>query len=101
MAAPLRLVFARILPHNLSVADRSVLSTRLLNRNNLFGIRTAYRNVHKRRPSDLYRVGLSVGAGMCVVGGVSAFLYFSRSTPVLAAKSDTQNQCTKPTRMVC
>jgi len=41
-----------------------------------------------------------VGAGVFVVGGVSVFSYFSRNTPVSAAKSDTLDLHAKPTRMV-
>ena len=96
----MRSVAVAIFSHNLSTANRSVLSTRLLRRNNLFGIRTAHRNVHTRRVSDLYRVGMYVGAGVFVVGGVSVFSYFSRNTPVSAAKSDTLDLHAKPTRMV-
>jgi len=101
MAAPLRSVFAQILPQSLSVADCCLLTTRLLSRNKLPTMRTAYRNVHNERITGLCRVGVCVGAGMCVVGGASAISYFiNRSTPVSAAKSDTPDQRAKPTRMV-
>lgn len=103
MAAPLRLVFVRIFSQNFLSADCSMLSVRSVQRNNCFGIRTAYRNVHTRRFSSLYRVGVSVVAGMCTVGGVSAVTYFTQSmltSPLSAAKSASTDQNAKPTKMV-
>jgi len=104
MAAPLRSVFVRTFSQNLSTVDCSMLNVRSVRRINLFGMRTAYRNVHAKRVPGLYRVGMYVGAGMCVVGGASAIFYFS-NTPVLtsslaAAKSASPDQNAKPTRMV-
>ena len=103
MAAPLRSMFVRIFSQNLLPANCSKLSIRSVRRSNLFEIKTAYRNVHIRRVPGLCRVGMYVGAGICVVGGVSTFSYFS-STPILtsvsAAKSATSHRSAKPMRMV-
>ena len=104
MAASLRSAFVRIFSQNLLSADCSMLSIRSVQRSNLFGIRTASRNVHTRRFSSLYRVGVYVGAGICAVGGVSALSYFTQSvltSPLSAAKSVSPDQnANKPTKMV-
>ena len=104
MAAPLRSVVIRFFSQNLSAVDCSILSTRSVLRNNLLGIRTAYSNVHTRRISGLYRVGTYVGAGVCLVGGVSVFSYFNSApvltSPLFAVISSTPDQKAKPTRMV-
>jgi len=78
-----------------------MLSMRSVRRNNLFEIRTAYRSVHTKRVVGLYRLGKYIGAGVCVVGGVSVFSYFS-STPVLTSSLSAAKSATaaKPTRMV-
>ena len=105
MAAPLRTIFLRIFPQNLSVADCSILCTRSVHRTDLSGIRSACRNVRNGQMSTLCRLGMYVGAGVCLVGGASAFSHFSNSplltSSVSAAKSATVDQNTKPTRMVC
>ena len=104
MASPLRSMFVRIFAHNFSAANCSVSSMRSVRRNTLIGLTTAYRNVHTRRVSVLYRVGRYIGAGMCLVGGASVFSYFN-STPattssVSAANSATPDRTSKPSRMV-
>jgi len=96
----LRSVVVQFFSRNLTAADSSILSVRSSRRNNLFEIGTAYRNVHTRRLSGLNRVGMYVGAGMCIVGGASVLSYFSNTSPVSAAKSASPDQNAKPTRMV-
>ena len=104
MASPLRAVYLRFFSHYLSPANCSVLTMLSRHSNNVFRIRTVYRNLHIKRGFGVYRVGKCVSAGLCLVGGVSVFTYVRKTSDLMpslsAAKSATLDQTAKPTRMV-